>query len=108
MEHEYEIYRKAISTFGANSQVDILIEEMSELTQALIKLRRASRKDPFADKMTTQDIKANVIEEIADVSICLDQAIMIYQCEYEVEEVRQQKILRLEDYIEQKNEANKK
>lgn len=29
-----ELYRKAIDTYGADSQIDMAIEEMSELTKA--------------------------------------------------------------------------
>lgn len=104
MEQEYEIYKQAIFTFGVNTQLDVLIEEMSELTQALLKLRRGKRHDPFMEQIGTQHIKANVIEEIADVSICLDQAIIIFACENEVEKVRRKKIMRLEEYIDAENE----
>lgn len=43
-------------------QLDILIEEMAELTQAIIKTRRYNMTWSYA-----------VLEEIADVSICLEQ-----------------------------------
>ena len=36
-----ETYKKAIEIFGKESQIDMAIEEMSELTKALLKLRRA-------------------------------------------------------------------
>jgi len=38
-----DIYKKSIDTFGVKSQVDMLIEEMSELTQVLLKWRRGKR-----------------------------------------------------------------
>jgi NTP pyrophosphatase (non-canonical NTP hydrolase) len=55
------IYESAIKEFGVKPQVDMLIEEMSELTQALLKWRRG------------KDVMDNVHEEIADVEIMLAQ-----------------------------------
>lgn len=52
----------AIDKFGWDKQVDMLIEEMAELTQALLKVRRG--KEGALD---------NLHEEIADVEIVLSQ-----------------------------------
>ena len=49
--------------YGEENQIDKTIEEMSELTQALIKYKHCGG-DLFKEK---------VIEEIADVEIMLDQ-----------------------------------
>lgn len=35
-----EILQKAIDTYGVNAQSDMVIEEMSELTKEILKLRR--------------------------------------------------------------------
>ena len=59
-----QLYHTAWKHWGAEAQVDMLIEEMAELTQALLKTRR--NKSIFS--------KA-VFEEMADVSICLDQMV---------------------------------
>lgn len=53
--------RGALEKFGDDMQVDILIEEMAELTKALIKSRRAG------NGYRTR----SVLEETADVTICL-------------------------------------
>ena len=58
------IHQTALSHFGLKHQEDKLIEEMSELTQALIKNRQ------FRD--------SNVAEEIADVQIVLNQLKIAY------------------------------
>ena len=58
------IHQTALSHFGIKNQEDKLIEEMSELTQALIKNRQ------FRD--------SNVPEEIADVQIVLNQLKIAY------------------------------
>jgi NTP pyrophosphatase (non-canonical NTP hydrolase) len=59
---EQDIYVKAIETFGVPSQVDMLIEEMAELTHALLKYRRG--------RVGAID---NVYEEVVDVEIVLAQ-----------------------------------
>lgn len=67
MENE-PIYNQAIEHYGVNSQIDIAIEEMSELTKALLKHRRYGTEDTY---------KA-IREELADVEICLEQIKLIY------------------------------
>lgn len=66
-----EILQKAIATYGEQSQVDMAIEEMAELTKALLKYRRN-------ENMAVSERLDNIIEEIADVQIMLDQLKMIY------------------------------
>ena len=65
-----------INTYGTKPQQDIAIEEMSELQKAILKHRR------YGSKETEQAI----IDEIADVSIMLEQLKIIYSCSKEVEE----------------------
>ena len=64
MEETKSIYAQAINKFGYEKQVDMLIEEMSELTQALLKFRR---------KPDSIDVIANLHEEFADVEIVMAQ-----------------------------------
>ena len=64
----------AISTYGERSQEDMLIEEMSELTKALIKHRRYG----------TEETRADILEEIADVEITLMQLILMYENPVEI------------------------
>ena len=65
---ETEIIMRAIKTYGDKSQEDIAIEEMSELTKAILKNRRYS----------SLETRENIREEIADVLIMLAQLITIY------------------------------
>lgn len=62
-----EICFKAIEIYGTESQVDKAIEEMSELTKALLKERRCGGS------------RNNVCEEIADVFITLLQMMLIFE-----------------------------
>ncbi len=71
-ERRKEIEYRAINTYGEQPQVDMCIEEMSELTKELLKLRRESTQAGF------QKRRENIKEEIADVQIMLEQLRMIY------------------------------
>lgn len=62
-----------ISTYGEASQVDKTIEECAELQKALLKHRR----NP---SVRTRD---DIIDELADVSIMLEQLKIILYCELE-------------------------
>jgi len=57
-------HQRALNKFGEQNQKDMAIEEMAELTQALLKERRGGDH--------------NVAEEIADVTIVLDQLKLLY------------------------------
>jgi hypothetical protein len=57
-----QLYNTAWKHWGAEMQVDILIEEMSELIHALLRARRNNTFYTYA-----------VYEEMADVLICLEQ-----------------------------------
>ena len=41
-----EVLQECVDTYGAEAQVDMAIEEMSELTKALLKYRRKARRRP--------------------------------------------------------------
>ena len=66
-----EIEGRAIRTYGEQPQVDVTIEEMSELTKALLKHRRN-------EDMSVNRRLNNILEEIADVQIMLDQMRIIF------------------------------
>ena len=69
-----EVLQKCVNTYGAEAQVDMAVEEMSELTKALLKHRRKEAQG-------SKDLEAareNILEEVADVIIMLTQLIMIY------------------------------
>ena len=61
------ILKAALERWGIHMQMDILIEEMSELTKALIKSRRKNIRYANAD----------VLEELADVYLCAQQLLIV-------------------------------
>ena len=95
-ETQLEVLVKAIKTFGCDNQSDIAIEEMSELTKAIIKHRRYH----------TDETLANLREEIADVQIMIWQLMIQYG---DSEHIMKSKIERLKKRIEEfKNESTEK
>jgi hypothetical protein len=86
-----EILQKAIKKYGVNNQCDVWIEEMSELTKELLKLRRESTQAGF------QKRRENIKEEIANVQIMLDQMRIIFGDTSEQEEF---KVNRLRERLE--------
>lgn len=70
-EEPEQVIKKMLKKYGKDSQIDVCIEEMSELTKALIKERRTrlyNRENVFAEA-SKNDIK----EELADV---------LFMCQY--------------------------
>jgi len=63
-----ELYEKAIVKFGKPSQIEMLIEELAELTLALQKFKR----DPSPEKA------AEVCDEMADVEIMVEQNKLVF------------------------------
>ena len=88
-----EILERAIYTFGPDCQTDKCIEEMSELTKALLKLRYCENR---YERQIVQDA---VDEEMADVEIMLAQLKLIFNNHYRVEMEKEKKLERLERRI---------
>ena len=75
-EREGAILEKAVEVFGGGVQEDKLIEEMSELTKAILKLRHAALGKKSEDVL--ERLEDNVCEEMADVQIMLNQMVLIH------------------------------
>ena len=84
------IMQQAIKTYGVQAQCDVAIEEMAELTKAIMKIRRVAD-----DYEKTQAALENLLEEIADVDIMIDQLKIMWGPK-QVEEYRRKKLERLE------------
>jgi len=85
------IYQKAIKKFGTPIQIVVCIEELSELIKELTK--------DIRDKGNIE----HIAEEIADVTIMLEQMILIFDCDVEVQNYRLQKLERLKQLLEKEN-----
>lgn len=71
-----EVLNKAIDKFRSPEQIDKAIEEMSELTKALLKERYARMTDSHNEAID------NVCEELADAVIMLNQLVLIFTERY--------------------------
>lgn len=84
-----KVLYKAIKTYGFNAQLDMCIEEMSELTKEICKKKRG------------KDNRMEIIEEMADVYIMLEQLKFVCDISYEeIQEVAKLKIERLKKRLE--------
>lgn len=100
-----EILQQAVSTYGKAAQTDMAIEEMSELTKALLKYRRLENSLKSADCKQAQ-AKQNIYEEIADVIIMLTQLTMIYGGKDEIKTFIEGKVLRLAERLDEAAKLN--
>lgn len=91
-----EILQQAVDTYGKEAQVDMAIEEMSELTKALLKHRRAEKSPEAWDYEKTRQ---SILEETADVIIMLTQLLMIYGGREVVQKDINDKVKRLEERL---------
>lgn len=83
-----ELYRAAIVKWGVPSQVEMAIEECSELIHAIQKTKRSN--GPVA--------QSHVCEEIADVEIMIEQLRGIFNCKI-IDKYKAEKLERLEKRI---------
>lgn len=94
LSRQINILHKAIDTYGEKAQVDLFFEESAELTKAILKVRRHGGDSERI---------AAIVDEIADVTICLEYLKMIYDCENAVNEKINFKIDRTAQRIAQIN-----
>lgn len=69
---------RAIGTYGKDAQLTKAVEEMSELTKALCKLKVCKLKYDTPFNRETQEVYSNIEEETADVFIMLVQLFVIF------------------------------
>lgn len=85
---EKEIMERAIAHYGKETQLIVCIEELSELIKELTKHLRGG------------DSLLGLTEEAADVSIVLDEVMLLFGIRAGVESVRRDKLIRLMYRIE--------
>ncbi len=69
-EERLKIYDEAEKEWGKVAQYDQAIEEMGELIVAINKYKR---KCLYGEYVENKQIEDNLIEELADVSMCIEQ-----------------------------------
>lgn len=88
-----DVLKEAIQTFGVDAQLDMCIEEMSELQKEICKKKRG------------KDNREAIIEEIADVYIVLRQLEMM--CDITLAEVAEMQMFKLERLKERIQDVKK-
>ncbi len=85
-----QVLVKAINTYGKESQLNMVIEEMSELTKEICKHKRGNQN------------RESILEELADVYITLEQLCYIFEIkDNEIREVLNKKLERLKAKLEE-------
>lgn len=84
---ENSILHDAVDYYGKDAQLVIAVEEMSELIKELCKDKRGI------------GVPEHIAEEMADVSIILQELLLIYGNEKEVENWQRRKLERLEERL---------
>lgn len=97
---EQEILNKAVVTYGEENQIDMAIEECSELIQALCKYKR-TLKNPYT-KEQLDSCMNNIYGEIADVKIMMKQLNIIFNSE-EIQFAEIFKMTRLKQRLNEKD-----
>lgn len=101
---ELKILQAVINRYGEENQLDMAIEEMSELTKAICKYKRAVKeRERDICCSTAKNVifaKNDIMEEIADVLIMLEQLMMIFDCKQVVSAIASEKIRRLKERID--------
>lgn len=100
-EERLKIYDEATNLWGLVAQYDQCIEEMAELTVAINKYKR---KVIYGEYKDSSKIIENLVEELADVQICMEQMQFFFK-DYNIDEVVERKMQKFLSQINQmKNE----
>lgn len=86
-EQQHSVLACAVETFGADAQLNVAIEELSELIKELCKYKRGEGKE------------IHIAEEMADVKIILEELEIIFRNGEAVSICEQFKIDRLRERI---------
>lgn len=91
-----QILKKAQDRYGYKNQIIVTSEELSELTQALLKYCR------YPDHETAiNETQMKVYEELADVIICIGHIEMIFDIKpFLLNEIKERKLERMRRWLE--------
>lgn len=101
---ELKVLQSAIDHYGEESQLDMAIEEMAKLTEAICKYKRLKKTVALDSASTNKKVATwkrffveldNIKGEIADVFIMLEQIMMMFDCEERMSAIVSKEIDRL-------------
>lgn len=100
VEIDARINQGTMDRYGIERQSLVAMEELSELQKAISKLVR--NPEEKTKPLEFKGLRHNLIEEMADVLICMDQLIEYYQIErHEIQELIQAKQARQRRRLEE-------
>ena len=105
--NETKVFKEVIEKNGADRQLEMVIEECSELIQAICKYRRARHNSKTSRRDLDKRIDS-IIEEVADVQIMLYQLPLMdteWDRESFVNEVKGTRIRKIERLQERLNKG---
>ena len=89
---------KVLARYGEDAQAMIHMEECAELIQAVSKMRRVKKACLEGKDADDSEVYYNLVEEIADVLICIEQMREMYAIsESEIQMMIDRKIQRQEE-----------
>jgi hypothetical protein len=95
-----QIIEETMDRFGIEKQSLVAMEELAELQKAISKLVRNSEEK--TKSLEFKGLRHNLIEEMADVLICMDQLIEFYHIQrLEIQELIQAKQARQAKRLEE-------
>lgn len=94
-EARIKIYDRADELWGRIAQYDQMIEEMGELIVAINKYKR---KCLYGEYKSNPKVEENLVEELADVKMCLEQ-LCIFAGEEKVDKMLDEKLEKLQEEI---------
>lgn len=93
--------KEIANAYGDNPQIDMCIEECSELTKALLKYRRKSNSNSSTGEEMSA-LREDIIGELADVRIMVEQMEIIFGFHNEVNQIIDYKISRQMKRLEER------
>ncbi len=90
-----DLFAECVKQWGVDAQVAMAIEEMAELTKALLKMKRHDYTWASGDN---NGLWVNLAEEVADVELMLEQIKYMFEI-YRTNERKKIKLQRLEKLL---------
>ena len=81
-------YQIFLDTYGEEAQLDMAIEELSELIKAICKYKRKC-EDVDTDE---KELRYKILDGIADVEICIEELAYMFDGFDEINKIKQEKI----------------